>query len=485
MRALVWFRSDLRTRDHPALFEACRKADRGVLAVFTVCPAQWQAYDWGEAKVGFLLRNLRALSAELERTRIPLRILERQTFAGVPEALLTLARAQDCDALFFNREYEVNEARRDEAVSRRFEAAGLAVRAFHDPCILEPGSVEKKTGGFYTVYTPFKRAWMAVLQERGGVELLGGPKRQPALLCAPDPVPESVQGFALRPDLEDLWPAGQAAAQKRLARYLGEDVSSYKTLRDFPAADRTSRLSPYLALGVLSARQCLDAALDAGGGERAFGESGLGTWIGQLVWREFYRHILVGFPRVSKNRAFQAQTERVRWRDDVKGFAAWCEGRTGVPLVDAAMRQLARTGWMHNRLRMVAAMYLTKDLLVDWRWGERFFMQQLVDGDLANNNGGWQWSASTGTDAAPYFRIFNPVAQSRKFDPDAAFLRQYLPELANLDNRAIHEPSADQRKACGYPEPIVDHAAARERAIAAFRDIAKGPQQPQGPQERG
>ena len=250
-------------------------------------------------------------------------------------------------------------------------------------------------------------------------------------------------------------------------------IDAYGNARDFPALNGTSALSPYLACGAISPRQCLAAATAADGQRLQAGRAGPTAWITELIWREFYRHVLVGFPRVCRNRAFKVQTDRIRWRRDEDDFGSWCAGRTGVPIVDAAMRQLLETGWMHNRLRMVVAMYLTKDLFIDWRQGERFFMTHLVDGDFASNNGGWQWAASTGTDAAPYFRIFNPISQSRRFDPDGTFIHRYCPELADLGGRAIHDPAAlppPARGAIDYPDPIVDHTRARARVMAAFRE---------------
>jgi deoxyribodipyrimidine photo-lyase len=225
---------------------------------------------------------------------------------------------------------------------------------------------------------------------------------------------------------------------------------------------------------VLSPRQCLHAALAANQGEFDSGNPGVVTWINELLWREFYKHILVGYPRVSRHRAFRLETEAVPWRHAPQELAAWQEGRTGLPIIDAAMRQLLATGWMHNRLRMIVAMFLTKNLLIDWREGERFFMRHLIDGDLAANNGGWQWSASTGTDAAPYFRIFNPISQSQKFDPDGHFIRQWVPELAGLNKRDIHDPSSlgGLFAPSGYPRPIVDLSRSRERALAAFKNLS-------------
>ncbi len=255
--------------------------------------------------------------------------------------------------------------------------------------------------------------------------------------------------------------------------FCAEAIDGYAEQRDFPALPGTSQLSAYLAAGVLSVRQCLHAALAANQGEFASGNAGVVTWINELLWRDFYSHILVGYSKVSRNRAFKPETEALPWRDAPEDLLAWQQGRTGFPIIDAAMRQLLATGWMHNRLRMVVAMFLTKNLLIDWREGERFFMQHLIDGDLAANNGGWQWSASTGTDAVPYFRIFNPISQSQRFDPQGDFIRYWLPELKHLSNKDIH-----QAKQLGglferndYPQPIVDLSSSRKRALNAFKQL--------------
>lgn len=472
MRALVWLRSDLRTNDNTALHHASVAADRGVVTVFTVCSQQWRAHDWGDARVEFIVRNLRCLSERLQQLNIPLLFTRPPTFAEVPPALLKLARRHGCDALYLNREYEVNESRRDEAVTRLFESKGLTVRVFDDQSIIAPDALRTTDGRFYTVFTPFKRAWQTHFEEHGGGEVLPAPRRQPELICKPDPVPAAISGFDLSTDRSDLWPGGEDRAVRRLSTFITRRLAAYKDQRDLPAVDGTSRLSPYLAAGVISPRRCLYEALDANGGRIGSGRPGPSTWISELIWREFYRHVLVGFPRVGMNRAFRAETEQVPWRHDEDDFRAWCAGRTGVPIVDAGLRQLAQTGWMHNRLRMIVAMFLTKDLLIDWRWGERHFMRHLVDGDLASNNGGWQWSASTGTDAAPYFRIFNPYLQGRKFDPDGAFIRRFVPELHELEARAIHDPqmlSRADRASRDYPAPICDHKLARQRALEAFK----------------
>ncbi|MCL4743577.1 MAG: deoxyribodipyrimidine photo-lyase [Phycisphaerales bacterium] len=473
MRPLVWFRSDLRTRDNPALAAATRAADRGVVAVFLIAARQWREHDCSPARADFILRNLADLSASLARLNVPLRILDAPAFADAPRTLLALAREQSCDALYFNRELEVNEARRDSAVSAAFEKAGLRVHPFDDATILPPGAVRTREGRFHRVYTPFRKAFAAEYARREGVSLAPSPRRQHAMPCPPDAVPAAVPGFAAS-ERPDLWPAGERAARRRLVAFIEHRIGDYHAQRDAPHADGTSLLSPYLAAGVLSCRECLLAALDADGRPLApapVRSRGPAVWIDELIWREFFRHLVVAFPRLCMGSSFNRAFDSVPWNPPDERFEAWRLGRTGIPIVDAAMRQLASTGWMHNRGRMVVASFLTKNLLIDWRHGERHFMRSLIDGDLAANNGGWQWSASTGADAAPYFRVFNPVTQARKFDPDGAYIRRFVPELAALPAPAIHEPwtlPLSQRSAIDYPGPIADLSASRRTAIEAF-----------------
>ncbi len=468
MRPLVWFRADLRVHDNPALHQASRAADQGVIGVFNLCPTQWLEHDWGSIKVNFLLRNLTDLSEVLYKLNIPLRLIRTETFADTPAALLRFAERYRCDALYFNKEYEVNEIRRDRTVTALFERSGREVFSFADQTIIEPGKVIKVDGSYYTVFTPFKKKWYEILERSGGPGVLPGPKKQPELAADPGKVPATLAGFG-KTDRQDLWPAGERQARQRLHRFLEQRVEDYDRARDFPAENGTSTLSPYLASGVISPRYCLQQALEARRGLAAARRESVGTWVNELIWREFYRHILVAFPRVSMNKPFLVAGARIKWRNDEGEFEAWCEGRTGVPFVDAGMRQLAQTGWMHNRVRMIVAMFLTKDLLIDWRWGERHFMRHLVDGDLASNNGGWQWSASTGTDAAPYFRIFNPYTQGRRFDSDGQYIRKFVPELKNVKAPAIHAPHSDSTLAgLDYPQPIVDHKSARKLALNRY-----------------
>lgn len=469
MRTLVWFRNDLRVHDNPALLHASNHGE--VIGVFCICAPQWRSHDVGDRRVAFLLDSLHALATDLDDLGIPLRLLYEPFYEDLPTRLVNLITELNADALCFNREYPINEARRDAAVQRAAEADGVQVETFHAGVIMPPGSVVTNDGEPYTVFTPFKRRWLDRLQ-RDDLAPLNRPRKQRT--------PSNVESSRLpatvdcvsRDAVAEDWPAGSTAAQRALQTFLREHGPDYDAKRDYPALDTTSRLSPHLSVGSLSARQCLSAAVDANDGNLRRGDAGLLAWINELIWRDFYRHVTDAFPHVSRGHAFRREWDRLPWRHAPSELEAWKAGETGYPLVDAAMRQLKKTGWMHNRLRMVTAMFLSKHLLLDWRLGERFFMQQLVDGDFAANNGGWQWSASTGTDAAPYFRIFNPHTQAKRFDPEGTFIRRFVPELADAPNRALFDP--DKHPTPGYPSPIVDHSSARQRALDTFKAVQSG-----------
>ena len=473
-RALMWFRADLRVRDNPALHAAAKMADRGVIGVFLLAPDQWREHDWADIKVDFILRTLETLRNDLDDRNIPLLIVEAPRFGDAPDALLEIADQYDCDVLYHNAEYEVNEQERDDDVRKAFERSDRSVRMYHDQCLYRPGSVRTGNDDFYSVFTPFKKKCIKLMKDDGVPEPLGLPKKQDGGIVAASDVPASVDGFDQQRGQPDRWPAGASAAQKRLKAFIRDRVDDYDDQRDIPAVDGTSVLSPYLACGAVSVRQCLEAALEVNQNKLDAGKTGVVGWITELLWRDFYRHFLIGYPRVSMNRPYKLDTENITWKDNDDHFEAWTEGKTGFPIVDAAMRQLRDIGWMHNRLRMITAMFLTKDLFIDWRRGEQWFMRRLIDGDLASNNGGWQWSASTGADAAPYFRIFNPSSQSKKFDPDGEFIRRYVPELEDVPGKKIHDLSDrddDWFDEVGYPKPIVDHGEAREHAIEAFKSL--------------
>ncbi|MDW3714662.1 MULTISPECIES: deoxyribodipyrimidine photo-lyase [unclassified Pseudomonas] len=473
MRQLMWFRCDLRVQDNTALSAAM--AAGPTLALYLITPGQWLEHDDAPAKVDFWLRNLVALQAELARLNVPLLVRHAERWDQAAEAVARLCHEHQVGAVHVNEEYGIHESARDAAVKARLQADEVRLRSHLDQLLFKPGSVLTKSDGYFQVFSQFRKVCYARLH----AALPGSaptPAVQAPLGIESDAMPASVQGFATPATaLQALWPAGEARALQRLEAFADQQIEHYQDERDFPSRPGTSQLSPYLAAGVLSPRQCLHAALRSNRGEFESGNAGAVTWINELLWREFYKHILVGYPRVSRHRAFRPETEALRWRDAPEDLHAWQQGRTGIPIVDAAMRQLLATGWMHNRLRMVVAMFLTKNLLIDWREGERWFMRHLIDGDLAANNGGWQWSASTGTDAAPYFRIFNPVSQSQRFDPQGVFIRQWVPELAGLDAKDIHDPAARGGLflPAGYPQPVVDLSSSRDRAIAAFRNLPK------------
>jgi deoxyribodipyrimidine photo-lyase len=468
---LFWLRNDLRIHDNHALWHA-RQQGR-VVAVCVLTPISWQKHNDAPVKIDFWMRNLKELHVRLADLGIPLKIRMCKLFADAPQALLDVAGEIGAETIFFNDEYGIHEQQRDDAVVACFADAGLTYRRFTDQILFEPGSLLTQNGTMYKVYSQFRKLASKRLHDY-----------LPACLPAPsaqkihddlksDPLPDALPEFeSASHEQQALWPAGEKAAAARLTLFAEETLFDYKDTRDRPAVDGTSRLSAYLVCGVISPRQCLHAALAVNQGEFDSGNPGAVTWINELLWREFYKHILVCYPRVSRHRAFRPETEGVPWRDDPKALEAWQQGQTGIPIVDAAMRQLLSTGWMHNRLRMISAMFLTKNLLIDWREGERWFMHHLIDGDLAANNGGWQWSASTGTDSAPYFRVFNPATQSSRFDPEGEFIRTWVPELRNLDARHIHQPPAgDLFSAIDYPRPIVDLKETRKRAIDVFKTL--------------
>ncbi len=468
MRTLVWFRNDLRVADNPALHHAMEHGE--AIAVFCFCNRQWRDHDVGDNRLAFLLDSLHALAADLKDLGVPLRTITEPWFEDLPDRLLNLAQAVDADGVACNEEYPLNERVRDSKVTRAFEDAGLTATTHHAGTIAPPGTVLTNDGDPYTVFTPFKKRWLSQLgpSQRTPVET---PKPQTRPDVEDSDLPDQTDGVP-RDRVADRWPAGAREAQRRLDAFVEDRIRRYHDDRDFPAVDGTSTLSPYLSVGSISGRQCLAAAIDANDGKLHGGNDGVRTWIDELIWRDFYRHVIAQFPHVSRGQAFRREYDRLPWRNAPDELEAWKEGRTGYPIVDAAMRQLAETGWMHNRLRMVTAMFLSKHLLLDWRQGERHFMEQLVDGDFAANNGGWQWSASTGTDAAPYFRIFNPHTQAKRFDPKGEFIRRYVPELADAPDKAIFDPERNATE--GYPRPIVDHKSARQRALDTFKAAQSG-----------
>lgn len=472
---LHWFRNDLRTQDNTALLAAAQRG--AVLALYVISPQQWQQHDDAPCKIDFWYRNLQQLQVQLARLNIPLLLIQVDVWSQLPERIQQLCQQHGIDAVHANQEYGINEQARDNAVRQHLQAQGVAFHVYNDQLLFPVGSIRNQSGHYFKVFSQFKKvAYQQLYQHLPPVQ--PAPPVQAVLAIQPQPVPHfsplaNADNQAMDNPYSAYWPAGEQAALQRLDAFVDAAINQYEQTRDFPALQAgTSQLSAYLAAGVVSVRQCLHAALVNTRGELLTSNEGVNTWLNELLWREFYKNILHGFPQVSRHRAFKPETEQIAWRDAPEELAAWQQGNTGLPLIDAAMKQLLATGWMHNRLRMLVAMFLTKNLLIDWRQGERWFMQHLIDGDLAANNGGWQWSASTGTDSVPYFRIFNPITQSQKFDPDGVFIRDWLPELAKLDNKTIHAPfqAKDKRHIpLHYQTVMVDLPFSRQRALDAFK----------------
>ncbi len=473
MRTLIWFRRDLRIKDNPALTEACRRSSDGVIALYLICSKQWKLHGDSPRKIHFWLRGLRELSQSLSEKNIPLLIKNCDSYSDVPSTILKITEKHKVSGVYFNKEYEINEKIRDSKVIQTLTQNQIECQDFTDRVIVEPGKLLTANHSPYSVFTPFKNSWLKTV-EASWSPPLKAPRAQSKISLTPDPIPETCSHYQFENVREDLWPAGEEEAQKRLKRFVKNKALRYQSDRDIPSVPGTSLLSPYLAAGFISPRQAVASLLKNEAKIFKERDTGPATWLNEIIWREFYTHVLELVPRVSKNRPFQLKTENLKWSTSIKDLERWQRGKTGYPIVDAAQRQLLQTGWMHNRLRMISAMFLTKHLLIDWREGEKHFMSHLIDGDLAANNGGWQWSASTGTDAAPYFRIFNPSSQSSRFDPQAKFILRFCPELEGLPLKQIHQPelisTAELRKR-NYPERIVDHKEARERAIQAFKDL--------------
>ncbi len=477
---LHWFRSDLRIHDNTALHAAASQG--AVIAVYLLTPQQWQQHDDAACKIDFWRRQLIELATDLSHLNIPLLIRRCDTWQDVPNQLLKICQQYNLEHVHCNAEYGFNERQRDAATGDLLQQKHIGFTCYLDQLLFKPGSIRTKSDGYFKVFGQFKKVCQQRLYEQLP-EVLPAPNSQAKLSICSDDIAANLADFMQLKTSDDAvdqsnidaiaaqWPAGETHAIQRLTDFCADAILDYDQQRDLPAYAGVSQLSPYINAGILSIRQCLHAALNAANGELFGSNNGINTWITQLLWREFYQHILVGFPQVSQHQPFKPQTNKLTWRHAPDELARWQQGQTGFPIIDAAMRQLKHTGWMHNRLRMIVAMFLSKNLLIDWRLGEQWFMQHLIDGELAANNGGWQWSASTGTDSVPYFRIFNPISQSQKIDPDGEFIRQWLPELAHLDNKSIHAPhlfSKAQARPLNYPAPMVDLASSRTRALAAF-----------------
>ena len=465
MKSICWFRNDLRVLDNPAFHYCCLNSDE-VIAIYFLNRKQWMEHNDAPIKINFWLRNLECLQNELKKLNIPLIVLEADTYRDTISVLKDFSIKNDIKNLYFNVEYPINELERDREIYTLFKENNIGVFAYHDQVVHEPGSLKTQTGNNFSVYSPFKRKWFAELQDKQ-LDILEIPLKKEAMAISGTDLSEILDEFSH--DYADQWPAGEQHIQNYIDEFLKFKGTTYKVKRNFPAIDATAKLSPYINAGVVSSKWCLVKAKEYNNDLLDDGNKGIVHWVSEILWREFYRHIIYNFPKVSKSLPFIDYTKNIPWKKDAEALQKWKEGKTGIPIVDAGMREMLATGWMHNRLRMIVAMFLSKNLLTNWQEGEKYFMENLIDGDIASNNGGWQWSASTGTDAAPYFRIMNPETQSLKFDPQGKYIKRWIPELKDCPEAEIHMPSNPEQY--NYPEPMVDLKESRKNAIDVFSAI--------------
>jgi deoxyribodipyrimidine photo-lyase len=482
-----WFRRDLRIAGNPALQANWKENQGKVLGVFCFDHRFLSRSDFSVNRFQFFLNTLSALRDELRQAGSDLLFMDIGPDTAFDKLfeILSNQRVSLPQTITWNRDYEPFAVERDQRMEKMLASRGITVLTERDHCLIEPHEIFKSDtpGAAYQVYSPFSRRWMEMLktpgvrgrvdaQKRGITYLDSLKKGKPQGLFSltwkevlkKEEVPDLLTTYQeknLKKVTIDLPAVGTAVALERL-RTFKKKIRDYGKDRDIPSVDGTSRLSVFFKNGSLTGAQVIaELELDRPGklleGEEKF--------LKEIIWREFYYHILGNFPAVEK-KAFLGKFENLKWENREDFFEAWKAGKTGYPIVDAGMRQLAQTGWMHNRVRMIVASFLTKDLLIDWKWGEKYFMETLLDGDLAPNNGGWQWAASTGCDPQPYFRIFNPYLQSKKFDPEGKYIREFVPELKHLSNKDIHEPGLKRPQ--NYPPPIVDHAEQRDKALKMY-----------------
>lgn len=432
--AVVWFRRDLRLHDHSALSHALKEEDHPVVPLFIFdSNILDDLRDEDDLRVNFIYQRIKEIKEELRKLDSDFLVKKGDPLAVWKELLETY----EIKSVYFSRDYEPYAKKRDKSVRQALESAGVKVMDFKDHLIFESHEVTKSDGDPYVVFTPYKKIWLEQLK----IILRENKGRIPTFEISN----AFLKKFA-KVDFGDLFSLGEIGFQYRDFDFPGKTakkslLQDYNKTRDFPGIEGTSRLGIHLRFGTISIRALAESA-------RKLND----VFLSELIWREFYSQILDQFPHVVE-KSFRPQYDQIEWLNDENDFRRWCSGQTGYPIVDAGMRELNETGYMHNRVRMVTASFLTKHLLIDWRWGEAYFARKLLDYDLASNNGGWQWAAGSGTDAAPYFRIFNPEAQQKKFDPKFKYIKQWVPELNTST----------------YPDPIVDHKEARERCLAAYK----------------
>ncbi|KAI5295791.1 hypothetical protein KEM52_000197 [Ascosphaera acerosa] len=484
-----WFKSDLRLRDNHGLAQAYKNAsDNGIplVCLYILSPEDLTAHVISAARTDFILRSLGTLQKDLDDLDIPLYMETQENRQNIPSRIIELCKEWGAHHVYGNIEYEVDELRREARLTRRGAKEGIRFEFDHDACTVKPEELVSGAGRMYAVYKPWFNSWIAFLADNPhALDSAPTPGKNPGKARehykqlfnskVPDPPKNKTLSDDGKKHLREFFPEGEVNAIRRLESFLKGKGQNYERDRNLIAKNGTSQLSAYFTSGILSTRLAAKTAKEFNRNRLDASKEGEMDWVSELAWRDFYKHILVHWPFICMNKAYHPEFTDCPWDYDEKKFKAWCEGQTGVPIVDASMRQLNRDHWMHNRSRMIVASFLTKDFLIDWRMGEKYFMETLIDGDFASNHGGWGFSSSTGVDPQPYFRIFNPVSQSEKFDPDGDFIRKWVPELAGLSGKQIHDPwnrgAAKEADANGYPRPLVEHAESRDIALQMFKEV--------------
>lgn len=471
MSRLVWFRNDLRVKNNKALFYACEDTNTKVFSIFISTPIQWIKYNLSDRQIIFIYDNLLKLREALYKLGIPLFFYNGRDFISSLNILKIFCEKNKINEIFYNKQYELDERKRDKKL-KIFLSDNVKIYNFDDNVFFPPGSILNYKNEMYKVFTPFRKQCIKKLIEND-ICSLPLPKKRKNIGLYNSPIP--LYFNFVNKKIKNNLLIGEENALNKLKYFFKKKITSYLVNRNIPSIQGTSFLSPYLTIGVISPIQCFSILKNNFFYKNLLkldNKNSLFAWINELIWREFYRHLIFYYPFLCKNEPFIYWTNNIKWNNNDYMFNCWKKGITGFPIVDAGMKQLNKIGWMHNRLRMITSSFLVKNLLIDWRKGQEYFMSKLLDGDFSSNNGGWQWVSSTGTDSVPYFRIFNPLLQSKRFDEKGAFIRYWLPELKNVPDKYIHQPhiwAVKYRYYLNYPLPIINYDESRKLTLSIFK----------------
>ncbi|CAL4322077.1 deoxyribodipyrimidine photo-lyase [Buchnera aphidicola] len=463
---LIWFRNDLRVHDNTALYKACTFSTEQIIALFIATPQQWYNRNISEKKISFLNQNLISLKNELYNLNILLYYYESTTFKKSVNDLVVFCQQHKINNVFYNYQYDSDEHVRDVVATKKLSEQGVITHGFHDHILVSSQDILTQKNMPYKKFFSFKKKIINILKKKIPI-CFPVPKKRAHPLSFHS-IDLNIKNYKSNFDL-NLFPIGERKAIIRLKAFLKKKLSDYALKRNFPILNHTSMLSPYLSIGVLSSRYCFKMIFQIH--KNIFNTISTCSWINEIMWREFYYHLLIGYPLLNQCQSLTPWEKNIPWKNNTNYFHAWKQGQTGFPIIDAGMRQLKKIGWMHNRLRMITSSFLVKNLLIDWRKGEKYFISQLIDGDKAINNGSWQWAASIGADSTPYIRIFNPIRQSKIFDSSGSFIKKFIPELNNVPCAYIHNPyewANIKNITLQYPKPIVNFSDTKKKALLIF-----------------